>query len=403
MSKCFGKVALAPGPASSHCRQAELGGKLPAPVIGLVIGTRPEAIKLAPVAHALAQRGVRLVLALTGQHPGLAPGDHGLDGYRAVPLGQAGLPDPIEHAERVAHSLERLWRTTPPALVMVQGDTSSALGGARAAATLGIALAHVEAGLRTHDPLQPWPEEGFRVEIDRRVDLLFAPTALNAENLRAEGCHGTVHVTGNTGIDAVMAELDGKLPRQPRRWRTGSPLRLLVTCHRRESWGDGFAAVAAALIELANRGRATIEVVLHPNPRVSEAMFALLADQAGIGLVAPLSHGAMLAAMAAADLLLSDSGGVQEEAPTMGIPLLVLRDKTERPEALAQGSMRLVGTDRERIVGEVMALAADPARLAAMARPTSVYGDGRAAPRIADLTLAWLERPTMLPVREQGG
>ena len=388
---------LAPPRASRHCRRAELGGKLPAPVIGLVIGTRPEAIKIAPVAHALAQRGAKLVLALTGQHPGLEPGDHGLDGYRAVPLGQPGLPDPIEHTERVAHALERVWRSNKPALTIVQGDTSSALGGARAAATLGIPLAHVEAGLRTHDAMLPWPEEGFRVEIDRRADLLFAPTELSAENLRAEGCRGLVYVTGNTGIDALMAELGGLKRRRRKARRSGAPLKLLVTCHRRESWGARFADIAAALIELGEANLATIDVVLHPNPRVSEAMFAQLAGQRSIRLVPPLSHGAMLAAMDEADLLLSDSGGVQEEAPTLGIPLLVLRDKTERPEALARGVMRLVGTDRARIVEEVRALAESGDLLADMAHPAPVYGDGKAARRIADLALDWLARTAEQP------
>ena len=343
------------------------------------------------------------MLALTGQHPGLEPGDHGLDGYRAVPLGQPGLPDPIEHAERVAHALERLWRTTPPALLIVQGDTSSALGGARAAATLGIPLAHVEAGLRTHDEMLPWPEEGFRVEIDRRADLLFAPTELSAENLRAEGCLGLIHVTGNTGIDALIAALGGVKRRRRKPRRSGTPLKLLVTCHRRESWGAGFAEVAAALIEIGEANLATIDVLLHPNPRVSEAMFALLAGQRSIRLVAPLSHQAMLAAMDGADLLLSDSGGVQEEAPTLGIPLLVLRDKTERPEALASGAMRLVGTDRARIVEEVRALALSGDMLAAMAHPAPVYGDGQAAERIADRLLEWLERSAAQPARERGG
>ena len=343
------------------------------------------------------------MLALTGQHPGLEPGDHGLDGYRAVPLGQPGLPDPIEHAERVAHALERLWCSAKPTLAMVQGDTSSALGGARAAATLGIPLAHVEAGLRTHDEMLPWPEEGFRVEIDRRADLLFAPTELSAENLRAEGCPGLIHITGNTGIDALIAALGGVKRRRRKPRRSGTPLKLLVTCHRRESWGAGFAEVAAALIELGEANLATIDVLLHPNPRVSEAMFALLAGQRSIRLVAPLSHQAMLAAMDGADLLLSDSGGVQEEAPTLGIPLLVLRDKTERPEALASGAMRLVGTDRARIVQEVRALALNGDLLAAMAHPAPVYGDGQAAKRIADRSLEWLARSVAHPARERGG
>ena len=364
---------------------------LPERIIGLVIGTRPEAIKLAPVAHALNRAGVPPHLYLTGQHPGLEPADHELQGFRATPLGQHGLPDPIEHAERVAHALERAWHGRRPDLVLVQGDTSSALGGARGAKALGIPLGHVEAGLRTHDPLTPWPEEGFRVEIDRHADLLFAPTLISAANLGPEGCRGEIHITGNTGIDALLSVIRrGRAPRRARP-RCG-PLRLLVTCHRRESWGAGFAAVAAALADLATRKVATIDVVLHPNPLVSEAMYALLSDASGVRLLPPLSHPAMIEAMAGVDLLLSDSGGVQEEAPTLGIPLLVLRDKTERPEGVRLGVMRLVGTDSARIVAEVERLADDREALARMAQPAFPYGDGRAAPRIVELSLDWLDR-----------
>ena len=382
---------VAPERASGQDYRAEPGGVLPERRIGLVIGTRPEAIKLAPVAHALIRAGARPHLYLTGQHPGLEPADHELSGFRATPLGQHGLPDPIEHAERVAHSLERAWHGSPPALVMVQGDTSSALGGARAAAALKLPLAHVEAGLRTHDAQTPWPEEGFRVEIDRLADLLFAPTLISAANIGPEGCKGEVHITGNTGIDALLEVVRrGRLPRRKPPGR--GPLKLLVTCHRRESWGAGFAAVAAALTELAQRRIATIDVVLHPNPQVSEAMYALLGQADGIRLLPPLSHGAMIAAMTEADLLLSDSGGVQEEAPTLGIPLLVLREKTERPEGVRLGAMRLVGTDTARIVGEVERLAGDRAGLAKMGEPGFPYGDGRAAARIVAVALDWLDR-----------
>ena len=242
------------------------------------------------------ERGARLWLALTGQHPGLEPGDHGLDGYRAVPLGQPGLPDPHDHAERVAFALERGWRAAPPALAIVQGDTSSALGGARAAATLGIPLAHVEAGLRTHVPELPWPEEGFRVEIDRRADLLFAPTELSAENLRAEGCRGTIHITGNTAIDALIAELRRRpAAAAPAAARPGAPLRLLVTCHRRENWGAGFAEVAAALCHAGRSGGRPDRRSCSIPIRASAGDVRLLGGPRRIQLLPPLSHDAMLA------------------------------------------------------------------------------------------------------------
>jgi UDP-N-acetylglucosamine 2-epimerase (non-hydrolysing) len=269
------------------------------------------------------------------------------------------------------------------ALIVVQGDTSSAFGGALAADALGIALAHVEAGLRTHDPLLPWPEEIFRVAIDARSDLLFAPTEISASNLRAEGVRGAVHVTGNSGIDAVLAVAD----RIPMRVGTGRP-RLLVTCHRRESWGAGLDAIATALIALA--GEVDIDMVLHSNPKVAETMRARLAGIAGVRLHAPCSHHNLLIRLRAATITLSDSGGIQEEAAALGAPLLVLRDTTERPEAIATGNMILVGTDTVRIVAEVRRLLADPAALAAMARPAFPYGDGHSGPRIAAIIEAWL-------------
>ncbi len=327
---------------------------------------------------------------LTGQHPGLVLAEHGLGAIRATPLRESGLPDPFEHVERVTQALARAWRSRGLDLVLVQGDTSCALGGARAAVALGLPLGHVEAGLRTHDAAQPWPEEAFRVEIDALADLLFAPTAISAANLRRQGCAGAINVTGNTAIDALLAA--GALaPRWRRRAaRSPAPLKLLATCHRRESWGAGFEDVAEALMALVADGTARIEALLHPNPAVSEAMVARLGGVEGIRLLAPLSHAAMLEVMRGADLLLSDSGGVQEEAPALGIPLLVLRDKTERPEAIAHGNMRLVGTRTARILAEVRRLANDRVALAAMGRPALPYGDGHAAPRIAAISLDWL-------------
>ena len=268
----------------------------------------------------------------------------------------------------------------PPDLLVVQGDTSSALGGALAGGIAAVPVAHVEAGIRSHDPAMPWPVEEYRTAIDSNADLLFAPTSLAAANLRAERVPGAIFVTGNTGIDAVL-NTSASLPAPALRDRA-LPL-LLVTCHRRENWGDGLGSVALALRQLAQDGIASVNVVLHPNPHVSRTMERLLGGCFAITLVPPCSHRDLVARMRECDLMLSDSGGVQEEAPALGVPLLVLREKTERPEALWSGNMRLVGTDSGTIVAAVRELLGDPAALAAMAEPSLPYGDGRAGDRIA--------------------
>jgi UDP-N-acetylglucosamine 2-epimerase (non-hydrolysing) len=368
-------------------------------IVALVVGTRPEAIKLAPLAHALAAGGVCPRLILTGQHPALDAADHGLAGLPLLELHCRGREDPVAHAAAVERTLAPHLDDDAPDLLLVQGDTSSALGAARAAYSADIAIGHVEAGLRSHDRAMPWPEECNRVAIDGLADLLFAPTPGAAANLRDEGNSGLIYVTGNTGIDALLTTLAALPPAAARRARrAGTPLDIVVTCHRRENWGAGLATLAAALLELAAEGSAAVEIILHPNPAVAEVMHTLFAGQPGFHLAMPTTHRGMIARMRRADLILSDSGGVQEEAPVLGVPLLVLRDKTERPEAIACGNARLVGTSTERILIEVRALADDRSALAAMAQPSMPFGDGNAAPRIAALVREWLikrDRPTI--------
>lgn len=351
-----------------------------------MIGTRPEAIKLAPVARALAARGLEPSLVLTGQHPDLDLREHGLCGFAAERLHCAGVPDPHAHVELVAAALKpRLGR---PDLLVVQGDTSSALGAALAGFAAGIPVALVVAGLRSHDRERPWPEEEYRTAIDAGADLLFAPTALAAANLRAEAVAGAVFVTGNTGIDALLRS-KASLP--PQRLHDGGLPRLLVTCHRRESWGAGLGRIAAALRALAQAGIARTDVVLPPNRHVAQALHRLLGRVPEVRLHGPCGHAELLAMMRDCDLMLSDSGGVQEEAPALGVPLLVLRDKTERPEALDSANMLLVGTDTEAIVREVRRLLADPVARAAMMQRSFPYGDGKAGKRIALHVAEWLE------------
>jgi UDP-N-acetylglucosamine 2-epimerase (non-hydrolysing) len=232
----------------------------------------------------------------------------------------------------------------------------------------------------------PWPEEEYRTAIDADADLLFAPTELAAANLRSEQVPGQIHVTGNTGIDAALEAISRLPAADPRDRRIP---RILVTCHRRESWGDGLSAIAAAVADLASDG-AEVQLLLHPNDWVASNMRALLAGRPRVSLLEPCSHEELLLRMREADLVLSDSGGIQEEAPALGVPLLVLRDKTERPEGIAAGSAILVGTDRRRIVAEARSLLGDCAALATMARPSFPFGDGRAGPRIAVIIEEWL-------------
>jgi UDP-N-acetylglucosamine 2-epimerase (non-hydrolysing) len=320
-------------------------------------------------------------LVLTGQHSTLDPAEFGLELYPAVSLGCPGEEDPHRHVQAVLSAVLPLLNPAPDMLV-VQGDTSSALGAALAAFRARVRVAHVEAGLRTHDPLLPWPEEEYRTAIDARADLLFAPTEAAAENLRAEHVPGAIHVTGNTGIDALF-KVERAL--DPRVLHEAATKRILVTCHRRESWGEGLDAIAAALVALAGRDDAGIDFVLHPNAHVSRRMTALLGSEPRIRLLPPCSHLELIQRVRDADLVLSDSGGIQEEAPALGVPLLVLRDKTERPEGLVAGNAVLVGTAAESIVAAAARLLDDPVLLAAMSRRALPYGDGHAAPRIAEL------------------
>ena len=357
------------------------------PRVDLVVGTRPEAIKLAPIAVALAAEGVRPRLLFTGQHP-LDPAEYGLEHFERVTLDCPGQRNPLAHADAVARAMADVL-ADPPALLVVQGDTSSALGGAMAAFAAGVLIAHVEAGLRSFDPAMPWPEEQNRVTIDRLATLLFAPTETSAANLRAAGVSGAISVTGNTGIDALFAVLDRLGPAMAR--PPGNRLRLLVTCHRRENWGRPMRSVAAALNHLARHEAVAIRVVLHTNPAVATTMSRALKPNPAVELLAPLGHADMISEMRRADVVLSDSGGVQEEAPALGVPLLVLRDKTERPEGITSGNMILAGTDRDRIIALVVRLT-DPQIRAAMSRPSLPYGDGRSGPRIAGAMVKWIER-----------
>jgi UDP-N-acetylglucosamine 2-epimerase (non-hydrolysing) len=340
------------------------------------------------VARALAGRGLAPTLIFTGQHACLDADELGLSAFAAQKLDCPGEEDPHHHVRAVTAALVPKLRPSPHLLV-VQGDTSSALGAALAAFTADVPVAHVEAGLRTYDPALPWPEEEYRTAIDAGAQLLFAPTELAAANLAAERVNGAIYVTGNSGIDALLETVAALPP--PALHDTGTA-NILVTCHRRESWAEGLQSIASALRTLARRGDVSIHVILHPNDYVAGAMRASLAGWPGISLLDACGHQELIRRMRDATLVLSDSGGIQEEAPTLGVPLLVLREKTERPEGLACGSARLVGTSAARIVEEVERLLGDSVALAAMSRRSFPFGDGNAAGRIAAIIEEWLER-----------
>ena len=229
---------------------------------------------------------MRPSLVITGQHADLEPAEFGYDDLTLVHLHCAGEANPHGHVKRVSEALLGMFSALQrsPDLLVVQGDTSSALGGALAGFAAAIPVAHVEAGLRSHDPAVPWPEEEYRTAIDAGAALLFAPTALAAANLREENVAGAIFITGNTGIDAVL-RASANLP--PMALRERSLPRLLVTCHRRENWGDGMASIAAALRQLAQAGTATVEVLLHPNPHVARLLKQLLGRCPGIMLLPP--------------------------------------------------------------------------------------------------------------------
>lgn len=354
-----------------------------------IVGTRPEAIKLRPVVRALGDHGgFEQRVLLTGQHPGLA---NRFD-FPAACVEELAI-DPTEQSagelcEAIADRLCTRLHRDEADLVLVQGDTSSAYAGALAARERGIALGHVEAGLRSYDFQRPWPEEGYRIAIDALADLLFAPTAAAVRNLESEPqVRGSIHLTGNTGIDALLeqaAEIQPALPLPT--WRK----RILVTCHRRESRGEPMRRIAQACIRLVRELPVEIMLPLHASAIIRDPFERLLGGEPHIRLLEPLGYREMVTAMADSWLILTDSGGIQEEAPALGRPVLVLRDVTERTEAVASSNAELIGTDPDRIIAAVTRLLVDTKHHQRMSLPSLPFGDGCAAPRIVDAIAEFL-------------
>lgn len=359
----------------------------------VVVGTRPEALKLAPVILELQQRGRRILLLSTGQHREMLAGalaDFGLIPDFDFNIMRAGQ-SPADVVGQLISVLTRYFELAQPAAVVVQGDTASALAGAQAAAYARLPLVHVEAGLRSGDG-EPFPEELHRRLIAQLADIHFAPTVTARSALLAEAVKpDDIHVTGNTGIDALHL-MQARLLQEPalaaaQAARFGGidrrrPL-ILVTAHRRENHGRRLASVLAAIEMLARD--AEIVMPLHPSPAVRGPTEAALAGRPGVHLLPPLDYPAFVWLMGQATLALTDSGGVQEEAPAIGLPVLVLRDVTERQEGIASGNARLVGTDTRTIVAVARALLGDPVALQRMSEAALPYGTGNASRQIADV------------------
>jgi UDP-N-acetylglucosamine 2-epimerase (non-hydrolysing) len=364
------------------------------PRVLCLVGTRPEAIKMAPVVRALIARGdLAVQLVLTGQHPDLAAA--ALAGFGLVAERDLAVMQPGPGRDRGLNAclarlllaLDPLLAEAPPALVLAQGDTTTVMAAALACFHRGIPFAHVEAGLRTGDLQNPFPEEFYRQTATRLACLHFAPTGGARDALLREGVPAdAIHVTGNTVVDALLETAAALPPAPPPAWP-----RLLLTLHRRESFGAPAARVFRAVQALCAR-LPELEVIypVHPNPAVRRPAEAAFAGHAQVRLLPPLDYPELVAALRGARLVLTDSGGLQEEAPALGVPVLVLRSRTERPEAVAMGAARLVGTDTARILAEATRLLRDPAAHAAMARGASPYGDGRAGARIAAIVAAHL-------------
>jgi UDP-N-acetylglucosamine 2-epimerase (non-hydrolysing) len=363
-----------------------------------VFGTRPEAIKMAPVVKELGKHPDRIAasVCVTAQHREML--DQVLQLFDIRPEYDLGIMHAnqglTELTARLLLALEPVLRSAKPDWIFVQGDTTSVVAASLAAYYQQIKIGHVEAGLRTGNKYQPFPEELNRKVTDALADLYFAPTETNRANLLAEGVPDEfICLTGNTVIDALL-DIAGR----PYDWSQG-PLAgiprdrrlILVTAHRRESFGLPFQQLCLALREIASVYRQSVHIIypVHLNPNVQQPVREILGGLPNVSLLPPMDYLPFVHLMKASDLILTDSGGVQEEAPGFGVPVLVMREQTERPEALAAGTSRLVGTNTETIVGETRRLLDDPEAYRRMAQAANPYGDGQAARRIVKAILEW--------------
>lgn len=365
----------------------------PSAPIAVVFGTRPEAIKLAPVVLSLRRAGLAHAVITTGQHGALVNEVLDLFGIRAdAELGLMRDGQTLDYL--LARSIERVGQALDgmsPRAVVVQGDTTSMLGSALAAFHRSVPVAHVEAGLRSRDPSLPFPEEMNRRAVATVARWHFAPTERAAANLRTEGIAEGIHVVGNTVVDAVDHILGhgGALPSELASFLGESPY-VLATAHRRESWTEGIGAIAAGLREALDAvPDHRLVFVTHPNPVARRPVDEALGDHDRARVVDAIPYAAFLRLLRGARLAVSDSGGVQEEGPTLGVPVLVTRRITERPEGVEAGAVRVIGTDATQVRDATVDLLRSRELLAKMARSgRGIYGDGRSAGRIVRVLAA---------------
>ena len=376
-----------------------------------IFGTRPEAVKMAPIVQRLNHTpGVESLVCVTAQHRQML--DQVLDLFEITPHVDLDLMRPNQTLAQLTAAifthLDPVLSDLKPDWVLVQGDTTTVMSAALLSFYHRVRVGHVEAGLRTNDKWQPFPEEINRRVAGTVADLHFAPTEWSRQNLLREGVPDEqVIVTGNPVIDALRSVAQRPAPAEVLEiWRKaglseqpslsgqpapGEPDLVLITAHRRENFGQPLLDICAAFRQLAERYRGRVHFVypVHLNPNVQEPVYRLLGDIPNFTLLPPLDYLPMVHMMKRSRLLLTDSGGLQEEAPGLGVPVLVLREVTERPEGVESGTVRLVGTDTQRIVAEASRLLDDPAAHAAMAQSVNPYGDGRAAERIVNAILAY--------------
>lgn len=375
------------------------------PTILTVFGTRPEAIKMAPVVRALEQtEGLRPVTVVTAQHREML--DQVLRLFALTPDYDLDIMTPRQSLSDVVvrslPGLERVIDEVRPDAVLVQGDTTTAFAAALAAFYHRVPVGHVEAGLRTGQKYEPFPEEMNRRLVGTLADWHFAPTALAKGNLLREGApEQHVFVTGNTVIDAVRSVV-----RDDYRFTTPELAQfdfaahrvILATAHRRENWGEPLEAICGAIVDLVGAFRDVAVVFpVHKNPVVRETVERMLGGRTRIILTEPLSYGELANLLARCTLVLTDSGGIQEEAPGFGRPVLVLRNVTERPEGVEAGALKLVGTYRHAIAVAAAELLQDPEAYARMSRAVNPYGDGQAAKRVAGFLARWFNLTDRLP------
>ncbi|XZF65328.1 MAG: non-hydrolyzing UDP-N-acetylglucosamine 2-epimerase [Gloeotrichia echinulata DVL01] len=360
----------------------------------IILGTRPEAIKLAPVIQVFQKSpDFELQVILTGQHREMVEQVMQLfnlkaDGNLEIMQPQQSLSDITCRSLR---GLEGLFQQSKPDLVIVQGDTTTAFAAALAAFYQKIPVGHVEAGLRTDDIYNPYPEEANRRLISQITQLHFAPTPLAVENLQRSGVVGKIHLTGNTVIDALLnvaaTQPDCNIPGL--NW--DSYRTMLATVHRRENWGEPLQGIAQGFLQILDKFPDTALLLpLHRNPTVREPLQALLGNHPRIFLTEPLDYAELVGAIGRSHFLLTDSGGLQEEAPSLGKPVLVLRDTTERPEAVTAGTAKLVGTKTENIVASAAQLLSNRSAYDTMANAINPFGDGHAAEYILQIVQNYL-------------